>query len=264
MKRFVFIAVCAVFLVFAVAGFCHAAEVTTTWGYGGVDYNWGTGGNWDLGVPQNGVDQYIAVINDADTIAVDSAYVVNALNNYAGILDIANYKSLTLTTGTSINNGVIRLNDTGSGAAVLYVDGTVTLGGTGSVEFFTGDQNYIYNSGGGTLTVGADQTIHTGSGAAGTVNMAVTNQGKISADGGTIALTTMAKENQGTIEAVNTGILNIVDITVDNTAGTLSVDDTSTINLSGATIQGGISGTGNVNVSATSYIDGTGTGGSVL
>ncbi|MDY6852825.1 MAG: hypothetical protein SV487_12220, partial [Thermodesulfobacteriota bacterium] len=103
-----------------------------------------------------------------------------------------------------------------------------------------------------------------GTGTAGKVNVGMTNQGLVSADGGAITLQTSDKLNQGDIEAVNSGILNITGIILDNTAGTLSVDDTSTINLSGATIQGGISGTGNVNLTAQSTIDGTAPGGATL
>jgi len=265
MKRFVLALVWAALLVLAAADFGHAAEVTTTWGYGGSDYNWGTGGNWDLGVPNNGADEYIAEIYDADTIAVNGQFTVNTLNNYAGTVDIGSNKWLKLMAGTSTNDGTIRLNDTTTGYAILYMDGDVTLGGTGSVEFISAGQNEIWaDSGGGTLTVGAGQTIRAVAGTSGAIKVGTTNQGKIEANGGTVTLNTSNKVNQNIIQAIGGGTLNITGITLDNTAGTLTAGTGSTINLSGAIIQGGISGDGDVTVTSPSTIDGSGVGGATL
>ncbi len=273
MKRLLLALVWAALLVLAAADFGHAAVINTTWFNGAADYNWGTVGNWVSGVPNNNpTDQYIPQIYAGDTIQVNGQFTINALELYNpfGILNFSYGSSLALVTGTSINDGQIRLNDispSGTNQARLFINGAVNLSGTGSVEFATNYQNEI--SGGGYLTMGLGHTIHAGSGTNGYINVGMTNQGIVNAEGGTIALATNNKVNQGVIQAIDDGgsvggTLNITGITVDNTAGTLGVYDHSTINLNNSVIKGDISGNGNVDVAGTSTIDGSGTGGAEL
>ncbi len=163
----------------------------------------------------------------------------------------------------SIRNG-LTLNGTATLSAGdrLYFEGTQTLGGNGTVAF-TNNAFYgslIVNQNNTTLTIGPQITVRGGSTSndfysgtvigrsdrwgGGTTGAVIVNQGKISADvnGQWLHVRTGADfTNQGTVEAKNSGVLNIQPNHLSNfngttlTGGTWQVFANSTLRASMAT-----------------------------
>jgi hypothetical protein len=131
---------------------------------------------------------------------------------FAGTLTVNGANTLTLR-GTVHNQGAIHLDDHGW-AAVLKIDGDVTLDGSGQVRFESNDDNVIESTDpADTLTVGADQTLVT---AASTlagqsfVYAAMVNQGVVEARVGGLTLSTNPKTNNGIFRAADGGTLQIL------------------------------------------------------
>jgi|GEM_PF-1403394 len=266
MRSFKFAAVLAAVFCLGLAVPVLAAPITTTWNWVGGDFNWGNALNWNNGVPNNtGTDTYTAVINDSQTIQVNGTYTIETLqNNGLGVLTIGTNQRLGLDSGaSSVNNGRIDLMDTDAGAsnyAYLFIYGAVGLGGTGSVEFASANQNRIYDAGSGHLTLGADQTIQTSgtAGHRGDIMVALTNNGTVRADNGTVTLS-RAGTNNNLMEAVNAGLLLIDGVTLTNSSGTLTAQGGSTVRFNGATVAGGtLDGTGDFDIAGSTTLDGTG------
>jgi len=267
MKGFRFAAVLAAVFCLGLAGPVLAAPITTTWTWGGTDYNWGAAANWNSGVPNNTAeDKYTAVINDNHNILVNGTYTIETLqNNGLGVLTIGTYQRLGLDSGaSSVNNGTIKLEDTSSGTtnyAFLDIYGAVGLGGTGTIEFASAYQNRIVDRGSGHLTLGSGQTIRTSGtlGHQGDIMVALTNNGTVQADNGTVTLS-RASSNNNLMEAVNAGLLVIDGVTLTNSSGTLTAQTGSTVKLDGATVIGGtLNGPGDFEISGTNNtLDGTG------
>jgi hypothetical protein len=128
---------------------------------------------------------------------------------------------------------------------------------------------------GTTLTLGSRITMRGGTGYIGynpnlgrTSNVSVVNHGTISADGsgGTIVVDGSSLSNEGSVQAINGGIIGITAAT--SNSGNIAVDIGSTINITGDFTQKGgtvsiaIAGTsigqmGVVNISGNASLDGT-------
>ncbi len=169
--------------------------------------------------------------------------------------DSGNYLHLK---GDIENNGEIRINDISSSTgnyAILYMNGAVTLGGTGSVEFATGHQNLINDGGSGHMTVGPGQTIRAGAGTKGTINVATTNQGAIAADGGVLVLPSLLTNN-GLVRSAGGSTL-AVNNAVSGTGGWQADGGTLDVNRNVST-QGdiGIKNSGKLDLAASQTMTG--------
>ncbi|MEM7406045.1 MAG: PEP-CTERM sorting domain-containing protein, partial [Pseudomonadota bacterium] len=161
--------------------------------------------------------------------------------------------------GSIENNSTIELADlqsTGLNSSVLTYDGSSPTG-TGEVVFKTANQNLVTSVGQTTLTSG--QTIRTDGAIAGTrgqIQADMVNEGLIHADNGEIDLSSTDKANRATMRASNGGTLRLSSIDVDNLGGQIAVDNSSTLEMSGAGITGGsVTGTGSIEVISTASWD---------
>ncbi|WP_334534472.1 VCBS domain-containing protein [Bradyrhizobium sp. AZCC 2230] len=187
-----------------------------------------------------------AITNDGGTIQANG-----------GELDI-NGEAVTNTGKlTAINDGTLKLNgmtvaNTGGTVSVelgstldlngaIIDGGTVTIAGTlestGTSALNNGD---ITNTGtitvtGGTLTIDP-AVLHT-----------ITNHKLIQASGAELDISYDLIVNTADIKALNGGILKLTTLTVTNDGGTVTVDGTSKLYLSGVSINGGsLSNSGNL------------------
>ena len=164
-----------------------------------------------------------------------------------GVLDVGNSMngaSLTVTNGLVLNGTVLVGNPTNSNYGAISFAGSQTLSGDGSVVF--GFNASAYNAlrvanGGTTLTIGSGITVRGKTGQigyaaspwGGPANVAVVNQGTISADvsGGTITINAQPFSNLGLMGAANGGQLNVQDL-VGN-VGQVSLIAGSSLTLNG-------------------------------
>ncbi len=167
-------------------------------------------------------------------------------------------KAVTVQDGLTLN-GTLMLGNTNS-IGYLTFSGTGTLGGTGNVVFGSTTYSYSYYTNynglfvtpsGTTLTIGPNVTV---TGAVGYIGYAyvgngsyqgnsggnVDNQGTIQANvnGGTVTVNGAGDQIAGSLEALNGATLSVSG-TLANT-GTVSVDGTSELALSGTMIGGTI------------------------
>ena len=141
-----------------------------------------------------------------------------------GVLDVGNTYNgsvLTVTNGLVLHGTALVGNPIDMSYGYISFAGSQTLSGNGTVVF--GNNASLFNTlrvanGGTTLTIGPDVTVHGNNGVigyngslGGSANVTVINQGTISADvsGGTITITGLNFQNQGTLEAIAGGVLNV-------------------------------------------------------
>ena len=169
----------------------------------------------------------------------------------AGTLDLATNTSVErvaggLTLGLGSTPGVVNINNN----SALAVEGSQTLGGTGTIVFgSTGSGNRLNiesPSGTGTLTVGPNVTIRGTNGTIGGQNFeggpnAILNNGIIAADvsGGTITIVNAPVSNAGLLTAANGGTLNLQSAVTNTGAGQLSATNGGVLLLNGASVTGG-------------------------
>ena len=139
----------------------------------------------------------------------------------AGTLDLTTTGShATVANGLTLDNGTVRIGDAVGGFAYLSLDGTQTLGGTGSVVFGTtpDDLLQVGPTAGSHLTIGPNILLRGTSGTVGyrngfpgSADVTFTNQGTIRADtpGGAITVNGSGWTNAGTLEATGGGSLNL-------------------------------------------------------
>jgi len=175
-------------------------------------------------------------------------------------------ESLTIKEGLT-NNNQIRLTDAGgyAGVAQLMIEGTdpdpdVELTGSGRVVFASSGTNQIIESAAdpdARLALGAGQTITTSTNAVGQIYLPVTNEGVIEARHGTVTLYENVTNNNA-IDAVDTGTMNLDELTVENGSGTMSVEAGSNFNIKNSTVTGGLlTGDGTFNINGASAFDGS-------
>jgi len=157
-----------------------------------------------------------------------------------GLANDGNYQILssgsTTLQGTINNTGKISLLSDG-GRTDLYISGTVTLTGKGSVVMANNPDNSI-SSATGNDTLINQQTIQ-GEGTVGSSGLTVTNQGTVQANNASNPLVLVsATTNTATLEASGGGTLEIQS-TVNNKGGTILAAKSSTVLLSTGTISGG-------------------------
>ncbi|MCA9268487.1 MAG: hypothetical protein KDA41_08445, partial [Planctomycetales bacterium] len=209
---------------------------------------------WELSAIQGGLiagGGQIDVIG-ANNPTLDGTVSPLELNNVTVNIEpstAANGTHKLILRGDIVNNATIRLNDTNAAAtanAILEANGAATLGGVGSVFFDTSGTNLIRDSAAGgshSLTVGSGQSIATSNATAtGEIAATLINNGLVSADGGTITLSVRTKTNNGVMQAVNGGLLElgaIPSVGIDNTGGVITVDAASSFSWLSSRIVGG-------------------------
>jgi hypothetical protein len=156
------------------------------------------------------------------TLSSGSAYVTGA-------------SETTVLTGTLTNTGVTLKVDGSAANAVIQANTDVTLTG-GTVTLISGTGDAFLRPNGHTLTSSARIQ---GAGVINDTGGTLVNNAAVNANvsGGTLSLESNVTNN-GTLEATGGGTLAIIDNTVTNCSGAITADG-GTVNLQGATINGG-------------------------
>ena len=165
------------------------------------------------------------------------ASTLNGVTNL-GAFSAANNITTTVI-GTLANSGSIALNSSGN-LTDLVMSGDVTLSGGGTVTMSNQANNRIYGVAGTDRLTNVDNTIQ-GSGQLGVSQMALTNQGTISATGSaglTVDPSASGAINTGTMQALS-GPLTLQGGTFTNTGGIIR-SNPGTVNVNNATVNGGI------------------------
>ena len=271
----------------------------------------GTMASWGPG-SHNGLDGQVRVVgvlsNAGETVNLD-AVTTGPLHLAGGTVTggtIAGDSELIVSGGSTLNgvvldvSGSIESRDTLNVVNNLELNGTLTLetGGwsygpiytslhfsgeqslNGAGELILSDYTRVRSTDSGTLTIGPDITIHTGSGSGrvGAIGESLVNQGTILSDGQTLTVTGTDWSNQGTLQAINDGILKLEGTipvgglgsfdslggkiqlagTLDNTGATIDITTFSgPLYLSGGTVVGGtLAGDGQLLVSGSGTLNG--------
>ncbi len=248
-----------------------------------IDWATGSSGNWSS--PGNWLPARVPTSSDVACIYASGTYTVDMTGSETvGAVQISDGASGTQTlkvdgSSTNVNlsvgaastvgsTGVLALNPNSSGgyADISGAGGvTVTSGGVLSTSFTgTGDvpayiETPLTNQAGGTVTIGApdtrqdSNTLTTNSGTfsvASGGNLAVTGGSSFTNTAGTLTLTGTMTETNGTFTqsgASDSGnAVNVIDVTLADSAGTGSFDDIG----SGSTL------TGTIPVGQTVTVDG--------
>ncbi len=167
-------------------------------------------------------------------------------------LQIGERGALLVFGGIIQNDGRISLAERLDFAAVatLQIHADTLLSGTGTLVFDSEGYNTIDSSDPvHVFTVAAGQTLVTSPGTLAGVGgsriiAALRNEGRITASQGELQLDTNPKVNTTTIEAINSGTIVLRNVTLNNTAGLLSADASSSVQLDNAIINGGLLGGG--------------------
>lgn len=149
--------------------------------------------------------------------------------------------------GLITNNGTIQLNGLNIATDIQVQANGVTFDGSGVIEGNIDPDvvNIITDNAAVTPPVFTNSATHTIRGGirVGNNRILLNNQGLIDATIATAPLTidlaAGANVNTGTIRASGTGVLNINDTLLTNSAGVIKALDTSTVNITNSTIDGG-------------------------
>ncbi len=155
--------------------------------------------------------------------------------------DVANATNATFA-GAVANHGTINLLSAGNSTDLIAGPGGLTLNGGGTVVLGNNANNRIYATTGTTTLINLDNTIR-GAGQLGANQLQLDNRGVIEAHlaGATLTLDPSGSgaANSGTLQALNGGILALINGTFDNAGGTIRAQSGSTVQLNGATLTGG-------------------------
>lgn len=194
------------------------------------------------------------------TLTLDSTESIINANNINFQVGFNNALQLN---GDLNNNSTIQLDDVSSStanSATLRIQSDVNLNGTGEIVFNSIYHNYITSSSlaDQTLTLGMNQTVRTTEDSVGAIYSNTVNNGLIDADAGIINLLSQDKTNNSTIQARNEGSLIITSVGVNNHSGVIDIEADSVLELSNATIRGGmIQGAGDIHLTGTNTFDST-------
>ncbi|MCW5768554.1 MAG: hypothetical protein KIT19_07705 [Phycisphaeraceae bacterium] len=165
-----------------------------------------------------------------------------------GVFDINVNTAAIIGAGSLINNGVLTVNPqaNSSFATTLAADGHTLIDGVGEIVLnANASAAQITSSGGGVITFGSGQTVR----GWGQIAAPFVNNGLVRADiaGQSLLFNTSPKTNQARIEAAPSSTLQINSTTVTQSPSGSILADSGTVNLSNATLTGGVleaSGTG--------------------
>lgn len=153
-------------------------------------------------------------VENGVTLTFGDATVANAAIANHGTVGVDATKRLTLN-GASLTGGA------------LTVSGTLDSTATSTVTNASITNSGLIEAIGGLLTLSA------------TTSAAIANGGTLQANGAELDINHQAVTNTGTLGAINDGTLKLIGMTVTNAGGTVSVETGSTLDLAGATIDGG-------------------------
>ncbi|QPF91352.1 VCBS domain-containing protein [Bradyrhizobium commune] len=158
-----------------------------------------------------------AVTVESDvTLKLNDATVSGTAITNDGTVKVDASKKLTLA-GASLTGGT------------LTVAGTLDSSGSATITNANISNSYLIEAIGGVLALVAT-----------TPAAAITNDGgTIQANTGELDINGEAVTNTGTLAAINDGTLKLISMTVTNTGGAVSIESGSTLDLSGATVDGG-------------------------
>ncbi|MGY8704525.1 VCBS domain-containing protein [Bradyrhizobium sp. 18BD] len=220
-------------------------------------------------------------IDDGQTLTLSGTEIAGGtINNYsgagAGTIDITGDSKLS--GNVTLNKGAVTVED---GVTLTFGDAIVAgtaIGNLGTVKVDAGKKLTMNGAGltGGTLNVAGtldsqntttltnasitnDGLIEAIAGVltlTATTAASIANAGTLQAKGGELDIDHQAVTNTDTLAALSDGTLKLIGMTVTNTDGTVSVDSSSTLDLSGATIDGGtVTISGLLESTGTSAID---------
>ncbi len=223
----------AVLAFISLKGTCAQAQTNSTWTGGSGD--WAPcppSGNalWDT-CPNYPDGAYNAIVQGGPvTLASGNGSTIVNLSVGSGDSVVVTPGYLNITGTSIVNNGTI-VNGSGNGLAIDS-SGSTTLSGSGTVNL-SDPTCRIGSSTGATLI--NQQTIQ-GQGALGFGTMGITNQGTISASGGTLTVQPNAAGmiNSSLIEAQPGATLVLTEglsVPFNNTGGTISALNNSTVQL---------------------------------
>ncbi|MCK1391869.1 VCBS domain-containing protein [Bradyrhizobium sp. 1] len=183
------------------------------------NYSAGTGGTIDVtGDSKIGGN---ATLNHG-AVTVESGYALTFGDATVAGTAIANHGAVNVETSKKLT-----LNDASLTGGALTVSGTLDSTGTTTVTNAGITNNGLIEALGGLLTLAA------------TTSATIANAGTLQAKSGELDINGEAVTNTGTLAAINNGTLKLIGMTVTNTVGTVSVESGSTLDLNGATIDGG-------------------------
>jgi hypothetical protein len=233
----------------------------------GTDYQWikGADGDWSessswspSGVPNGGGNT--ATIDGSGSnvlVTITGNYTIGGLAVDTGdSLGIENNNALYLGSSgsgaTVTNNGTIQLESTGS-ITSLTASGAVELNGTGSVVLNRETTDRL-NAQAGYASTFVNQAGHIIKGK-GQIDSTVTNNGIITADGGTLATTQAIDNTSGTMTTTGSG--GILQIQSSVSGGDLNPNGGTVRILTGGNLQNVTIGSGSVEVTGTGIMQGT-------
>ncbi len=163
--------------------------------------------------------------------------------NSSALLQIEAGTTVVVDSAALVNNGLIEMNRTGSSADGILTLADATISGTGEIRMRTAFDNTQINTATGTsATLGSGQLVR----GVGQINGAITNDGEIRADfgvsvsGNSLELRGEDKINNALVNAAPSSFLLINGITLDQTAGGMTLADGGTVAIgSGSSIVGG-------------------------
>jgi hypothetical protein len=200
------------------------------------DNNWNTAANWSAGVPTSSSAVTIGTASaNVNLSGAAGMFGTLALSNLGDVLNIQNTAVLD-AFGNITNNGALNLNSSGN-VTELFLEGNVTLSGSGTVTLTNNVNNYIF--GAATADTLTNQETIQGAGHIGNGSMTLVNSGTINANqsAGMTLQVSGGVTNTGTIEATG-GTLTFISTTITNTGGTISANG-NILNLTSSTINGG-------------------------
>ncbi|MET4388399.1 VCBS repeat-containing protein [Bradyrhizobium sp. F1.4.3] len=210
---------------------------------------------------------HIIQVDDGKTLTLSGTEIIGgAINNYNGLLGgtvhvtgdsrldgnatlskgavtvdagvVLTLDDATVSAGSITNGGTVKVDVskklTLAGASltggVLTIAGTLASSGTTTVTDANISNSYLLESTlGGLLALVATTTA-----------TSITNDGgTIRANNAELDINGEAVTNTGTLAAINDGTLKLISTKVTNTGGGVSIESGSTLDLSGATIDGG-------------------------
>jgi len=198
------------------------------------------------GVPNNGANQFQAIIANGSLVTLDVSPTVDTL--FVGVgnrLDIQNGSFLTLSTapgaGQITNNGLISFSSTGTPTGIVFTGtGTGSLSGTGTTRLGNNSQNFISSVTGASIEITAGHLVE-GSGSIFTTG-AILNAGTVRGVNPTELLLfgSGSNVNSGSIEAVAGGVPELGG-SWDNTGGEI-VANGGTLSMAASAVTGGTAG----------------------
>ena len=232
---------------------CQASQLNSTWLQGSG--NWGTAANWSpAATPNNSASSTYAVTigsGGTDVVTADTGFTVDsltlgsgsgsaALQSGAGAQKLQALGALTINTGGTLS---LASGDTFSVGGSLVNSGTLSLSGQGTSLSIAGDISNFGNlnaADGAVLNVGG--TLNSPSATLFGSGLQI-NGGTVNLTGGGAGVTDIPAwtylNQAGTFNVVNGGVVSNALANLTRVAGSLTIADGQSLNLTSLTNSGG-------------------------